>query len=238
MFARKDVRTAINVLFFTVLIGVSPEVRPVFALTKTKGKIIQNDKAQNRQNTGVKNPAPLLHKVNPGENLYRISIKYNVSLDELMRINNLKNNNVYVGMTLKIPVDSQKPVSGGADKKDFFDWPVRKVTFYKEDGLDGVKSIGIIISAPSGSFVYSSAQGIVEKVGFMRGYGEFVLVKHPNNYFTIYSYLENIRVKKGQMVDKGTVIGRVDSDKKSMHFQIDHNGKPTNPLDYLPKKKG
>ncbi|MCL1911001.1 MAG: peptidoglycan DD-metalloendopeptidase family protein [Leptospirales bacterium] len=236
MFARKDVRTAINVLFFAALIGISLEVCPAFALTKAKEEIPQNGKVRNKPNTGVKNTPPLQYKVNPGDNLYRIAIKHNVSLDELMRVNNLKNSGVSAGMTLKIPVEPQKPVSGNADKKIFFDWPVKKVTFYKEDGFDGVKSIGIIISAPSGSFVHSSAQGIVEKVGYMRGYGQFVLVKHPDNYFTIYSYLENIRVKKGQTVSKGAIIGCVDHDKKSMHFQIDHNGKPVNPLSCLPRK--
>ncbi|MCL2025279.1 MAG: peptidoglycan DD-metalloendopeptidase family protein [Leptospirales bacterium] len=242
MFTRKDVRTTLKVSFFTVLFGVLFGLCPVSASTKTKGKTStvapapKSVKTQNKQNVAAKNTATLQHKVNSGENLYRISIKYNVSLDELMRVNNLKDNNIRAGMTLKIPVGSGKPALGNADKKIFFDWPVKKVTFYKEDGFDGVKSIGIIISAPTGSSVHSSAQGVVEKVGFMRGYGNFVLVKHPDNYFTIYSYLENVRVKKGQAVGKGMLIGYVDHDKKSMHFQIDRNGKPVNPLDHLPKK--
>jgi len=264
MFARKDVKRASKVLFFTVLIGVSLEVRPAFALTKAKKEMsnpAQNGKTQSGTKTGVKNAAPsivtglsnsnlmsktgvknavpLQYKVNSGDNLYRISIKYNVSLDELIRANNLKNNDICAGMMLKIPSNlekSEKPVSVNSGRKIFFDWPVKKITFYKEDGFDGVKSIGIIISAPIGSLVHSSAQGTVEKVGFMRGYGNFVLVKHPDNYFTIYSYLEDVRVKKGQAVNKGAIIGCVDPDKKSMHFQIDHNGKPINPLNHLPKK--
>jgi len=239
MFTRKDVRTTLKVSFFTVLFGILFGLCPISASTKTKEKasavtpVVKGVKAQNG---GAKNTAFLQHKVNSGDNLYRISMKYNVSLDELMRANNLRDNGIYAGMVLKIPADSGKPVIESAGKNIFFDWPVKKVTFYKEDGFDGVKSIGIIISAPTGSFVYSSAQGIVEKIGYMRGYGNFVLVKHPDNYFTIYSYLENIRVKKGQAVSKGTVIGCINPDKKSMHFQIDRNGKPVNPLDHLPKK--
>jgi len=239
MFVRKDVRTALKVLSFTALIGVSLEVCPLFAVTKDKKQLsgaIQSGKVQGRQSADAKSTVFLQHKVNSGDNLYRISIKYNISLDELVRVNNLKNNGIHVGMVLKIPVEPEKPALENTNKKVFFDWPVKKASFYKEDGFDGVKSIGIIISAPTGSLVYSSAKGIVEKVGFMRGYGKFVLVKHPDNYFTIYSYLENIGVKKGQAVNKGTIIGCVDPDKKSIHFQIDHNGKPVNPLDCLPRK--
>ena len=270
MFTRKDVRTALNVLLLAASIGVSFEARPVFAAAKTKKEVSnpgrkanltaaaqkpntgQNEKiskVQNVSNTGAKNTAPRQYKVNAGDTLYRISVKHNVSLDELMRINNLKDNSIHTGMVLKIPADSAKqvtsakplapvkPITGNTGESILFDWPVKKISSCKEDGFDGVKSIGIIISAPIGSFVHSSAQGIVEKVGAMRGYGKFVLVKHPGNYFTIYSYLENVKVRKGEAVNKGAIIGYVDSNKKSVHFQIDHNGKPVNPLDHLPKKR-
>jgi murein DD-endopeptidase MepM/ murein hydrolase activator NlpD len=201
----------------------------------------ESGKTTKKQKSPAAVKKPPVHKVNAGENLYRISIKHNTSMDEIMRANNLKDsNNIYTGMLLKIPqnvesvhADSEKSSS---PQKPLFSWPVKKVLSFKEDGLEGVKSIGIIIAAPAGSSVQSSAQGMVQKIGYMRGYGNFVLVKHPDDYFTIYSYLEDIKVKEGQQVNRGSVLGRVDPDKKSMHFQIDHNGKPLNPLSHLPKK--
>lgn len=238
MFTGKDAKTAIKLLFFTALLGAAFDVCPVFALEKTKGKVNNAPKSEKSatRKPAAKSAAPVSYKVNPGDNLYRISIKHNVALDELMRVNNLKEgDSLRAGMTLKIPSSAKKETAIN-EKKVLFDWPVKKVTLCVDDGFDGVKPIGVIISAPAGSPVHSSAGGVVEKIGFMRGYGQFVLVKHPYNYFTIYSYLENIIVKKGQAVNKGTVLGCVDADKKSIHFQIDRNGKPVNPFDHLPKK--
>lgn len=267
MFFRKDATFVLTVLVFTVFTAAAPELcfqNEVFAQSKSSG----NKKAAAKQSVQTK-PAVLktqefrTHKVQKGENLYRISLKYGTTMDEIVKINNLKNeNSIFAGMTLKIPaakntsakIQSSKDVSNAktaavknpakavvtqtkpSGKKENFSWPIKNVISCQQDGFDGVKAIGLIIKGPAGSTVHCSAGGVVQRVGYMRGYGNFVLVKHPGDYFTIYSYLENIVVKQGQVIGKGTLLGRVDSDKHSVHFQIDHNGKSLNPLNHLPKR--
>ena len=225
--------------------------------TSTKKTVTQTNKTKSLENP--KNSSSIVHKVSKGENLYRISLKYKVTMDEIMRANNLKNeNSVFTGMTLKIPTANNSTINSNTNnsktkteekkpsatvaksttpsKNTNFSWPIKNVISCKQDGLDGVKPIGLIIRAPAGASVHSSAEGIVQRIGYMRGYGNFVLVKHPGDYFTIYSYLENITVKKGQEIKKGTRLGSVDSNTQSVHFQIDRNGKALNPLTLLPKR--
>ena len=191
----------------------------------------------------------LNYRVRRGDTLYSIARRYKTSVSEITRINNLKQkNSIRYGMTLKIPVKStgttgKKTVttesvssSESSSGKPSFSWPVRKVVSCKRDGFDGVKSIGLIISAPAGSAVLSSAPGTVQKVGYMRGYGNFVMVRHSNRYFTVYSRLEKITVQEGQHVAAGSQLGRIDAEIKNIHFQIDREGKSVNPLSHLPKR--
>lgn len=183
------------------------------------------------------------YRVVKGDNLYRISSKFKVGIGELMRLNNLKDeNSIYAGMKLKIPNkgNSKNAKTAGVKTKASgparFSWPVKKVISCRQDGLDGVKAIGLIIKAPAGAGVYSSAGGVVQKIGYMRGYGNFVLIKHPDDYFTVYSHLDDIGVKKGQTISKGYRIGKVDSQKNIIHFQIDRGSRPLNPLNHLPSR--
>lgn len=209
----------------------------------------------------VRPAAQETYTVVKGDNLYRISTRFKVRIPDLMRANNLADeNSIRVGMKLKIPKaqssaeakpaknspakqtpqkqPSAKPkqVANTKNAATKFSWPVKKVVSCKQDGSDGVKAIGLIIRAPSGAGVYSSAKGTVQRVGYMRGYGNFVLVKHSGDYFTVYSYLDKVRVRQGQVLEKGALIGNVDPDNNLVHFQIDKSGKPLNPLNHLPKR--
>lgn len=249
MFPRKDATLLLTMVFIVVFISAAPELCSLNAASTVKKKVAVSPKTEAKQEIKTK-PAAVkaqkytFHKVQKGENLYRISLKYKVTMGEIACANNLKNeSSIFAGMTLKIPVKEKASNQASAAvknkppaKKTNFSWPVKTVISCKEDSIDGVKPIGLIINTPSGSTVHCSAGGVVERVGYMRGYGNFVLVKHFGDYFTIYSYLENVVVKKGQEIGRGGLIGRVDPDKKSLHFQIDHNGKPLNPLNHLPKR--
>ncbi len=119
------------------------------------------------------------------------------------------------------------PVAGG------FSWPLKKVSNYRRDGTEDIKSIGIFITGSSNSDVVASLEGVVKKIGYMRGYGRYVAISHEGRYVTVYSNLSNIYVKEGERVSKGGVIGTLSSDR-TLHFQIGHAGKPENPLKHLP----
>ena len=180
--------------------------------------------------------------VKNGDTLFSISKKTGVSLKQIQNINELSNDSrIYKGMKLKLPSKSVKTkekitaVKSTASVKPHFLWPLKKVKGYSSDGKDGVKSIGILIKGNPGGEVVASDDGVVKRVGYMRGYGKYIVVKHDNRYITVYSNLMDVDVKAGDSVQKGVRIGNISNDM-TLHFQIDRAGKPENPISLLPRR--
>ena len=146
-------------------------------------------------------------------------------------------------MKLKIPVHSAKkktktsdrPAAAKGKNAPDFQWPLKKVKTCRKDGEDGVKSIGIIINSAPNAEVLASEKGVVKKIGYMRGYGKYIVVMHKSRYITVYSNIDKVNVREGQSVKKGSVLGRISNDSL-LHFQIGKAGKPENPLEYLPSR--
>jgi len=211
---------------------------------KTDTKKEKNCKKVNekKKNSNQKKSEEFLYYiVKSGDTLFSISKKSKVSIEEIQDINNInENSKIFKGMKLKLPSD--KTIRKTADKspekvsissKPLFSWPLKKVKGCTRDGKDGVKPIGIIITGNPGGEVIASDNGVVKKVGYMRGYGKYIVVKHEKRYITVYSNLMKIDVKAGDIVRKGGRIGNI-SDDMTLHFQIDRGGKPENPLNLLP----
>ncbi len=185
------------------------------------------------------------HIVRKGDTLTRIAKKYGVTISAIMNQNKIKNaNSLKAGARLVIPSGSfsnQSTTKKTAEKNPSghprFKWPVQTILRCRQDALDGVKPIGIIITGNPGAPVFSSAAGIVKKVGHMRGFGHYIVIGHMKRYTTVYANLGEIDVKEGERLNEGTPIGRISSGNRELHFQIDHEGKPENPLNYLPKNK-
>ena len=184
------------------------------------------------------------YKIKKGDTLTKISKKFSISENEIIKNNNIKNKKIYTGMNLKIPITdtinksenySSKNSRPDVNKnKPDFCWPLSDVFATERDGLDGVKPIGIIITGKSRTNVLSSADGVVTKVGHMRGFGNYIILKHVNKYLTIYSFLKEVKVREGENIKKGKMIGCLEGNK--LHFQIGHSGKHADPLIYLAKK--
>lgn len=98
---------------------------------------------------------------------------------------------------------------------------------------------GVDISAAAGALVHAAAAGKVVYSGSgLRGYGNLIIIKHNDKYLSAYAHNKNILVKEGVMVKKGQQIARVgasESKQIKLHFQIRIDGKPVDPLRYLPK---
>lgn len=79
----------------------------------------------------------------------------------------------------------------------------------KTSNLLGITSVskGIAIDAPSGSTVRAVYDGEVQYSGYLRGYGNTVIVNHGHQYYSITSRLERLLVDKGERVDADTDIG-------------------------------
>lgn len=186
------------------------------------------------------------YRVKKHDTLYGLSRKFNVPIQRLKEINKISGNgSLKTGTILKVPVndklnktDPQKHANAKeTDAKGLkFIWPVNDVITYTSEGISGVKSIGITIVGKSGSKVVSSAEGIVCRIGHMRGFGNYVVITHKNRFATVYANLGSILVAEGDHIDCGATIGKMGKQNKNLHFQIDFEGRPTNPLNHLPKR--
>jgi lipoprotein NlpD len=99
-------------------------------------------------------------------------------------------------------------------------------------------SKGVKISGQVGQSILASAGGEVVYSGHgLRGYGNLIIIKHNNTFLSAYAHNSKILVKEGETVTKGQKIaemGNTDSDTVQLHFEIRKNGKPVDPMEYLP----
>ena len=206
--------------------------------------ITQNKKADEKaKNPPAKKSSEFVYYIiKHGDTLYSVAKRSNIDINRILEINNLnENSKIFVGMKLKIPSEKNvlkqenNPPKKTNDEIPNFLWPLKKVNGFSKDGEEGVNSIGMIIKGNPGGDVIASENGIVGKVGYMRGYGKYIVVKHDKRYITVYSNLMEVNVKSGDQVKKGAKIGNISEDM-TLHFQIDYMGKPENPLNLLPKK--
>ncbi|MEX3612429.1 MAG: peptidoglycan DD-metalloendopeptidase family protein [Burkholderia sp.] len=116
-----------------------------------------------------------------------------------------------------------------------FAWPVRGPILNQ---FDDSKNKGVNIGGAAGTPVKAAADGRVVYAGNgLRGYGNLIIVKHDATYLTAYAHNRALMVKEGDSVTKGQKIaemGNSDSDRVMLHFEVRRQGKPVDPLKYLP----
>ena len=101
------------------------------------------------------------------------------------------------------------------------------------------KSPGIAIEVPDQTDVVAIADGTVIYAGYMRGYGNTVIIDHGYNYSTLTSRLGSILQKNGSTVQPGTIIGRASDTTtlidEGVYFEVRYKNKPQDPLRWLKK---
>jgi len=122
-------------------------------------------------------------------------------------------------------------------KVDRWHWPVqgRVVLTYRSN--DTARK-GIHISGKPGQAVKAAAGGTVVYSGNgLINYGNLVIIKHSHAFLSAYAYNQALLVKEGDSVKRGQTIAKMGqlNAKPRLHFEIRRNGKPVNPLIYLPK---
>ncbi len=97
---------------------------------------------------------------------------------------------------------------------------------------------GVDFLAPTGTPIYATGNGIV--VGADRsnhGYGRMVVIDHGYGYQSLYAHLSQIRVKEGQEIKRGEIIGTVGntgiSTAPHLHYEVIRNGRKVNPVNYF-----
>jgi len=117
-------------------------------------------------------------------------------------------------------------------------WPL-KGKLIKKFNANNPGQQGIDISAAAGTLVYAAAGGkVVYSGNGLRGYGNLIIIKHNDKYLSAYAHNKSILVKEGVMVKQGQEIARVgatESKQIKLHFQVRVDGKPVDPLRYLPR---
>ncbi|MGI8561805.1 MAG: peptidoglycan DD-metalloendopeptidase family protein [Luteimonas sp.] len=99
---------------------------------------------------------------------------------------------------------------------------------------------GIDIAGNAGQPVRAAGDGVVVYSGSgLVGYGELIIVKHDEQWLSAYGHNRERMVNEGQRVGAGqqiAVMGRSGAARDMLHFEIRYNGKPVDPLTYLPRR--
>ncbi len=97
---------------------------------------------------------------------------------------------------------------------------------------------GMDFSANTGTEIYATGEGVVEDAdASMRGYGNCVVINHGYGYKTLYGHMSRIKVRPGQKVKRGEVIGLVGSTGTStsphLHYEVRRGNNPINPINFF-----
>lgn len=130
-----------------------------------------------------------------------------------------------------------KPEPTSSGEEIAWVWPAngKMVATFSEGVSKGVDIAGKagdpVVAAGDGKVVYSGTG--------LRGYGKLLIIKHNNTYLSAYAHNQSVLLKEGQSVSKGQKIaemGNTDTDQVKLHFEIRRQGKPVDPLKYLPQR--
>ena len=203
------------------------------------------------------------YTVKRSDTLYSIAWRYGLDYKELARWNQIDvNEPIHPGQQLRLvkprqatttataPKPQTKPAKAKpkskavvADNTRYRDpkkwlWPTKGKllnTFLASDldrrGIDIAGKLGQpVIAVADGKVVYSG--------NGLAGYGNLIIIKHSDTYLSAYAYCQERLVREGTAVKAGKVVakmGRWDGTAK-LYFEIRRNGKPVDPMKYLPDR--
>lgn len=161
-----------------------------------------------------------------------------VTVEPVAAAEHSKANNTRVtvnGNAKSVPPAKKK--KQGASLNNGWNWPIRGrvvESFVVSKGQQGIS-----IQGDDGSPVFAAKAGEVVYVGnALKGYGNLIIIKHDERFLSAYAHNLKTFVVEGEVLSARHRIGSVGKDNKrrsALHFQIRKDGKPVNPLSYLPK---
>jgi len=193
------------------------------------------------------------HTVASNENLSTIAKTYQVDLQQIAEVNNLKPPYLIKDKSVIFIPGATQPEKADLratpqttdqgrieDYPDLLQWPVEGEIISEFGVAKGVQHNGISIHAAEGTPVKAAAEGKIGHVGSIPGLGNVILIEHANRLVTVYAHLKEIRTKAGDQVHTGRVVGTVGTsgrvDKPSLYFEVRSRSKPRNPLFFLARK--
>jgi murein DD-endopeptidase MepM/ murein hydrolase activator NlpD len=135
--------------------------------------------------------------------------------------------------------ETPAPTPIKSDATPTFRWPVKgRVIAGFGPKPNGQQNDGINLAVPEGTPVKAAEEGVVAYAGNeLKGYGNLVLIRHPNGYVTAYAHAKELLVKRGDPVKRGQVIahsgqtGNVDTPQ--LHFEVRKGPAPLDPTPLL-----
>lgn len=179
------------------------------------------------------------HIVLKGQTLKGIAKKYNVEVADIARLNGIADDiKLVIGDELIIPdaeiVDIEAPKTKTVIVKSTTKNPLKVLVGYfinpvpnykrKSQGLHGKG--GVDLAASTGTPIVASAPGVVllARKGYNGGYGNMVIINHPNGTQTLYGHMVRLGTTTGATVNQGEVIGYVGSTGRStgphLHYEV------------------
>ncbi|MGH8281060.1 MAG: peptidoglycan DD-metalloendopeptidase family protein [Gammaproteobacteria bacterium] len=211
------------------------------------------------QTSTVEEPIPGQYVVQPGDTLYSIAWRYGLDYHDVAAWNGIGSSYlIKPGQTLMLaapqrvvttrpPAHTSAPSRATTPAVDYappagplnWVWPTSGAVvrlFHAGDPL----SKGIDISGAQGQPVYAAAPGKVVYTGSgIIGYGKLIIIKNSEQFLSAYADNNNMLVHEGDVVQSGERIATMGLDRNGqplLHFELRYNGKPVNPLVYLPAR--
>lgn len=198
------------------------------------------------------------HVVRQGETLFSIAWRYGKDHRDLARWNGLGDGSlIHPGQLIWLrpaagtgSAGSKQPVrSGSAQPKPLpsipsqpppeWQWPTNGTVVSAFGGRNGLDT-GILIGGQKGQPVRAAAKGTVVYAGSgLSGYGRLIIIKHNDTYLSAYGHNETLLVREGEKVNQGqrvATMGEGQRQQPRLHFEIRRNGKPADPIKYLPAR--
>ena len=120
-----------------------------------------------------------------------------------------------------------------------FGWPLNgRILAGYGAAPDGSRNDGISIEAPRGAPIAAIEAGTVAYAGNeLRGYGNLILIKHADGWISAYGHCDELLVKKGDQVHRGTVIAKVGAtgnvNEPQLYFELRRGKQPVDPRQFL-----
>ncbi|KEQ17782.1 peptidase M23 [Endozoicomonas numazuensis] len=142
------------------------------------------------------------------------------------------------GMVKKQPANKHKKIEPSS-RAFSWQWPAKGKVVQVYSNSNGLNK-GIDIRGKLGEPVSAAAAGEVVYAGSeLAGYGKLIIMKHNNSYLSAYAHNKELLVREGDSVKAGQKIAEIGSTgttEPKLHFEIRHNGKPVDPMRFLPKR--
>lgn len=186
----------------------------------------------------------VLNKGERGEKISNIEITYIDGIESSRKVTGnkvLKNpvvETIGVGTYSAMPDDPAtvffgRPMTGSGQ----MGWPLNG-GWVSDTFISDRNHKGLDIAAPEGTEIYAADEGLVVSSGWNSGgYGNVVMIEHPNGYATVYAHMVMTHAQEGEYVSKGQLVGFVGNTGNSFgdhcHFEVRYQGICLDPAEFL-----